>query len=133
MRGLAYSYLRFSTPDQALGDSRRRQLVLAENYAEQHGLLLDRGLNFRDLGVSALRGRNAKQGGLRAFLDAVEHSLLPPSSTSAFSRPAVAQQTSYGRPRPGLLGSNLRWLAPTRLTLQPLRRTNLASDLPHVA
>jgi len=80
MRGLAYSYLRFSTPDQALGDSRRRQLALAENYAEQHGLLLDRGLNFRDLGVSAFRGRNAKQGGLRVFLDAIKHSLVPPNS-----------------------------------------------------
>lgn len=80
MNGLAYSYLRFSTPDQAMGDSRRRQLALAENYAQQHGLLLDRGLNFRDLGVSAFRGRNAKQGGLRAFLDAIEHGLVPANS-----------------------------------------------------
>jgi len=80
MKGLAYSYLRFSTPDQAFGDSRRRQLALAEDYAQQHELLLDKGLNFRDLGVSAFRGRNAKQGGLRAFLDAIEHSLVPPNS-----------------------------------------------------
>jgi len=80
MKGLAYSYLRFSTPDQAFGDSRRRQLALAENYAQQHDLLLDKGLNFRDLGVSAFRGRNAKQGGLRAFLDAVEHGLVPSNS-----------------------------------------------------
>lgn len=80
MHGIAYSYLRFSTPEQALGDSRRRQLLLAEAYAKQHGLLLDKGLNFRDLGVSAFRGKNAKEGGLRSFLDAVEHGLVPQNS-----------------------------------------------------
>jgi len=77
---LVLAYLRFSTPEQANGDSRRRQLALAENYARQHGLQLDKGLNFRDLGVSAFRGKNAKEGGLRAFLDAVEHGLVPPDS-----------------------------------------------------
>ena len=80
MAGLAYSYLRFSTPEQARGDSRRRQLAMAEHYAQQHGLLLDKGLSFRDLGISAFRGRNAKQGGLRAFLDAIDHGLVPPDS-----------------------------------------------------
>lgn len=80
MNGIAYSYLRFSTPEQAFGDSRRRQLALAEDYARRHNLLLDKGLNFRDLGVSAFRGKNAKQGGLRSFLDAVEHGLVPPNS-----------------------------------------------------
>jgi len=80
MRGVAYSYLRFSTPEQAMGDSRRRQLSLAESYARQHNLLLDKGLNFRDLGVSAFRGKNAKDGGLRSFLDAVEHGLVPANS-----------------------------------------------------
>ena len=63
MNGVAYSYLRFSTPEQAMGDSRRRQLSLAEAYARQNGLLLDLGLNFRDLGISAFRGKNAKEGG----------------------------------------------------------------------
>ena len=77
MKGVAYSYLRFSTPEQALGDSRRRQLALAEDYARRHDLLLDKGLNFRDLGVSAFRGKNAREGGLRSFLDAVEHGLVP--------------------------------------------------------
>lgn len=80
MPGLAYSYLRFSTPEQARGDSRRRQASLAEDYARRHGLQLDETLNFRDLGVSAFRGRNAKEGSLRAFLDAVEHGLVPTDS-----------------------------------------------------
>ena len=80
MKGIAYSYLRFSTSEQAHGDSRRRQLSLAEGYARQHNLLLDKGLNFRDLGTSAFRGKNAKEGGLRSFLDAVEHGLVPANS-----------------------------------------------------
>jgi DNA invertase Pin-like site-specific DNA recombinase len=80
MKGIAYSYLRFSTAEQAMGDSRRRQTALAETYAREHDLLLDKGLNFRDLGVSAYRGKNAKQGGLRSFLDAVEHGLVPANS-----------------------------------------------------
>jgi len=36
----AYSYIRFSTPDQALGDSERRQLDEAKAYCKQHGLRL---------------------------------------------------------------------------------------------
>jgi DNA invertase Pin-like site-specific DNA recombinase len=33
----AYSYLRFSTPEQAQGDSARRQIDLATRYAATHG------------------------------------------------------------------------------------------------
>jgi len=80
MNKLAYSYLRFSTPEQAGGDSRRRQLDLARTYAAQHGLVLDAGLSFRDLGMSAFHGRNAREGALRAFLDAVELGLVPRGS-----------------------------------------------------
>jgi len=72
MNKLAYSYLRFSTPEQAGGDSHRRQLDLARTYAARHGLLLDAGLSFRDLGMSAFHGRNVREGALRAFLAAVE-------------------------------------------------------------
>jgi DNA invertase Pin-like site-specific DNA recombinase len=78
---IAFSYLRFSTPEQAAGDSRRRQLAMAEKYAAEHGLKLDQQLSFRDLGVSAFRGENAKEGALRAFLDAIDHDLVPPGST----------------------------------------------------
>jgi DNA invertase Pin-like site-specific DNA recombinase len=53
MAGLAYSYLRFSTPEQAVGDSKRRQLAPAENYAQRHGLYLDKGSNFHDFGLPA--------------------------------------------------------------------------------
>jgi DNA invertase Pin-like site-specific DNA recombinase len=77
MTRVAYSYLRFSTSEQAKGDSRRRQLAMAEKYAADHHLKLDKHLSFRDLGVSAFRGKNAKEGALRAFLEAIEHNLVP--------------------------------------------------------
>ena len=72
----AYSYLRFSTPEQMRGDSYRRQAQLAKDYAERHGLLLDDKLTFEDLGVSAYRGRNRDTGGLGAFLAAAEAGLV---------------------------------------------------------
>ena len=68
----AYSYIRFSTPQQALGDSLRRQTEKAAKYAVEHGLVLDTELNLSDLGVSAYRQSNAKKGALRVFLDALE-------------------------------------------------------------
>jgi len=37
----AYSYLRFSTPEQMKGDSFRRQTSMATAYAATHGLDLD--------------------------------------------------------------------------------------------
>jgi DNA invertase Pin-like site-specific DNA recombinase len=80
MSAIAYSYLRFSTPDQAAGDSRRRQMAMAEKYAAERHLKLDASLSFRDLGVSAYRSQNAKEGALRAFLDAIEHNLVPSGS-----------------------------------------------------
>ncbi|MEZ9073155.1 recombinase family protein [Vibrio splendidus] len=52
----AYSYVRFSTPEQMLGDSQRRQLNLALDYCLQNGLeLSDR--NFKDLGISGFSGK----------------------------------------------------------------------------
>lgn len=71
-RPKAYSYLRFSTPEQAKGDSLRRQADAATAYAEANGLDLDTTLTFRDLGVSAFSGRNSKTGALGLFVRAVE-------------------------------------------------------------
>lgn len=76
----AYSYLRFSTPDQMRGDSFRRQSVLARDYATKHGLELDEVLTFHDLGVSAFRGRNAEAGRLADFLEAVRAGLVATGS-----------------------------------------------------
>jgi DNA invertase Pin-like site-specific DNA recombinase len=76
----AYSYLRFSTPEQIKGDSTRRQTELAKKYAEEHGLELDEKLTFKDLGVSAFRGKNAETGKLKEFLEAVNSGLVEQDS-----------------------------------------------------
>ncbi len=76
----AYSYLRFSTPEQMKGDSFRRQLSMAQNYALRTGLDLDETLTFHDLGVSAFRGQNLAEGRLAYFREAVREGLVPQGS-----------------------------------------------------
>ena len=66
----AYSYIRFSSAEQAIGDSLRRQTEGAEQWCTERGITLDETL--RDLGVSAYRGANRTEGALRSFLDLVE-------------------------------------------------------------
>ena len=70
-RPKAYSYVRFSTPEQATGDSLRRQTEAAQAYAAAHGLEFDEELHYHDHGISAFRGRNAEAGALGQFLEAV--------------------------------------------------------------
>ncbi|MFM0208876.1 recombinase family protein [Paraburkholderia sediminicola] len=77
---VAYSYVRFSTPEQAKGDSLRRQRELSENYALRNGLTLDTTLTFHDLGISAFKGSNVERGRLGAFLEACDTSLVAPGS-----------------------------------------------------
>lgn len=76
----AYSYVRFSTPEQAKGDSLRRQTEKAVQYASTHNLTLDKRLNMHDHGVSAFRGANVRKGALRRFLDAVEEGIVEKGS-----------------------------------------------------
>jgi hypothetical protein len=66
----AFSYIRFSSSEQSKGDSLRRQTALAEEYAQRHGLQLDRELTFRDLGISAFNGKNKTEAALAAFIKA---------------------------------------------------------------
>jgi len=66
----AYSYLRFSTKEQALGDSERRQVDACRAYCAKNNLTLDESL--RDPGVSAFRGKHARVGALAKFLDAIQ-------------------------------------------------------------
>jgi DNA invertase Pin-like site-specific DNA recombinase len=79
-RPKAYSYVRFSTPEQAKGDSLRRQTEQAEAWAKLHGLDLDTEFSFKDLGVSAFRSKNARTGALRGFLEKVEEGVIPKGS-----------------------------------------------------
>jgi len=79
-RRKAYSYIRFSTPEQAKGDSLRRQTKAAAAYAEAHNLDLDDKLTFRDLGISAFRGKNAETGKLAEFIEAARLGVVEPGS-----------------------------------------------------
>jgi len=77
----AYSYVRFSTAEQAAGDSRRRQTDLAADYVKRHGLTLDIELNMRDLGVSAFKGKNLEEtAALGAFRRGIEDGMVEPGS-----------------------------------------------------
>ena len=68
----AYSYIRFSTPEQAKGDSLRRQEQEAEKYAQENGLTIDNSLKLYDKGISAYKGDNITKGALGSFLKLVE-------------------------------------------------------------
>jgi len=68
---LAYSYVRFSSPQQAKGDSFRRQTKAAREYCEKHGLQLA-DLTLHDLGLSAYSGTHYEQGALGDFVKAVQ-------------------------------------------------------------
>jgi DNA invertase Pin-like site-specific DNA recombinase len=74
----AVSYIRFSSPEQAKGDSFRRQSAAAAEWAKKHGYEIKQSL--QDLGVSAYRGRNEQTGEFAAFLAAAEAGKLPKGS-----------------------------------------------------
>src|SRR5687768_4241299 len=79
MAPLVISYLRFSHPNQILGDGPRRQLEAAEAYCRANGLTLD--MQFRDEGVSAFRGKHRTKGALFRLLDQIESGRIPSGST----------------------------------------------------
>lgn len=92
----AYSYIRFSTPKQAQGDSYRRQLQQAIDYCTEHNLQLEEK-TIDDFGTSAYRGANMTEGALGRFFDAVkngeieEGSYLLVESVDRLSRQAVEE------------------------------------------
>jgi DNA invertase Pin-like site-specific DNA recombinase len=65
----AYSYIRWSTDVQKLGDSERRQLEKSREYAQEHNLELIEEMS--DSGISAFRGKNVAEGKLASFLKAI--------------------------------------------------------------
>ncbi|MDP5239942.1 recombinase family protein [Uliginosibacterium sp. 31-16] len=64
----AISYLRWSSPEQAKGDSLRRQLEATQQYCKEHDLVLD--TTIRDEGISAYDKSNLN-GAFGSFLAAV--------------------------------------------------------------
>lgn len=78
--GIAYSYIRFSRPEQLKGNSLRRQKKASADYAAEHNLELD-GRSMEDLGISGYRGKNAIEGALAGFLEGVRTGKVEPGST----------------------------------------------------
>lgn len=73
----AILYSRFSSSQQADGDSLRRQAERAAKFCEQNGLELSE-LTFQDLGISGWK--NIKRDGLESLLEAVETGRIPNDS-----------------------------------------------------
>src|SRR5262245_55762354 len=80
---IAFSYIRFSTPEQLKGDSLRRQTALAQEWCQRNNARLDESTTFRDLGHSAFTGKhteNPDRHALAKFLQWVEDGRVPAGS-----------------------------------------------------
>jgi DNA invertase Pin-like site-specific DNA recombinase len=80
---IAYSYVRFSSPKQAEGDSLRRQTDRAADWCARNGVRLDTATTLHDLGTSAYTGahrKNPDRNALAAFLKLVEQGRVPRGS-----------------------------------------------------
>ena len=79
---IAYSYKRFSSPEQARSDSIRRQTKATADWCERRGLQLDETLRMVDAGVSAFRGKNIEDdaAALAGFREAVRAGQVPKGS-----------------------------------------------------
>lgn len=78
-----FSYCRFSSKKQELGDSLRRQLALGQAWMKRYPEhQLDQSLRLRDLGISAFRGGNLDKstGDLGKFIDLAKQGRIPPGS-----------------------------------------------------
>lgn len=75
-----YSYIRFSTPAQAQGDSMERQIRLSREWARQHGIEFDESLCITDLGKSAYKGDHVRDGALGDFIELVNDGQVPKGS-----------------------------------------------------
>jgi len=65
---VAYSYIRFSTPQQSLGQSAERQLEKSRAWAKAKGIRLVE--TFRDDGISSYRAKNYHIGALQNLMQA---------------------------------------------------------------
>ncbi|ATP52685.1 recombinase family protein [Pseudomonas putida] len=83
MKPKAYSYIRFSSPEQAKGDSYRRQRAAALKYCAENGLELadTKEYRFFDPGRSAFTGKHiSDEGEFGRFLTLVNEGKIKPGS-----------------------------------------------------
>jgi Resolvase, N terminal domain len=62
-----YSYTRFSSRQQAEGDSYRRQIERAQKFCKEHDFELN-GVSYENLAVSSWTGDNIEKGALGDFI-----------------------------------------------------------------
>ena len=78
---IAYSYLRYSSPQQGDGDSVRRQTAAAAAWCKRHpNVRLDLDKRMEDRGYSASDGSHIEKGALGQFLAAVAAGDITPGS-----------------------------------------------------
>ena len=89
----AYSYIRYSSPQQAKGDSYRRQIAATQAYCDANGYVLDAELSiYKELGISGFKG---DQENLKQFINDCESgkvrkgSLLVVENLDRLSRQAI--------------------------------------------
>jgi DNA invertase Pin-like site-specific DNA recombinase len=116
---LAFSYIRFSHPKQAQGGGLDRQVRLSQGWCKRRGVKLDDSLNLQDLGVSAFRGHNVRDGALAGFLEACRIGRVP---RGAYLIVESLDRLSRDEIRPALqLFLALQDFGVTIVTLQPER------------
>src|SRR5262249_762698 len=79
----AYRSIRFSSLEQAKGDSLCRQTESTREWCERNGIRLDESTTLHDLGKSAYTGKhreNPDRNALAAFLKLVESGKVPRGS-----------------------------------------------------
>lgn len=82
-QSVAYSYVRFSTPEQRKGDSLRRQTEGAADWCKRNKVTLDTCKTLHDLGKSAFTGKhrtNPDRHALASFLALVQRGEVPHGS-----------------------------------------------------
>ena len=72
-----YSYVRFSSKEQAFGRSHDRQVEKAKEFAAEQGWELDESLCMYDPGFSGFHGVHKTKGELGVFLEAVKNGKIP--------------------------------------------------------
>jgi DNA invertase Pin-like site-specific DNA recombinase len=77
--GKAICYARYSSAEQALGDSERRQSEAALDYCEKHGLTLIETI--LDDGISGFTGENRTKGKLMGLLERIQQGIVPRGTT----------------------------------------------------
>lgn len=98
MRKKAISYIRFSTSEQALGDSYRRQYDATVKYCQENNLELDE--SFYDEGISAFKGSQKTKGKFGLILSNIEAGTIAKGTTlivesiDRMSRETVLKQMS---------------------------------------